>query len=150
MQHPSIDYSTLSTILSEINCGVVVIEDTGKLVEANQIFCRMTGFSREELIGAGPPHAFWPSQTSWNEIKAEDSGASETVLETKDGRHVPVMVSRSNALPVDGDERAFLVMFNDITERKLAEDAVHESEEKYRAIFNEARDGIVLMDSETG
>lgn len=38
----------------------------------------------------------------------------------------------------------------EITERKRVEKALEESEEKYRAIFNEARDGIVLLDSETG
>ena len=35
-------------------------------------------------------------------------------------------------------------------ERKRAEEALQESEEKFRAIFNEARDGVVLIDFQTG
>lgn len=41
-------------------------------------------------------------------------------------------------------------VFHDITERKMAEEALRESEEKYRAVFNEAGDGIALIDFETG
>ncbi len=38
----------------------------------------------------------------------------------------------------------------DITERKLTEEALQESEEHYRILFNEALDGICLADAETG
>jgi len=38
----------------------------------------------------------------------------------------------------------------EIEERRRAEEALRESEEKYRTIFNEARDGMVLIDRETG
>ncbi|MCH8875061.1 PAS domain S-box protein [candidate division KSB1 bacterium] len=38
----------------------------------------------------------------------------------------------------------------DITERKRIEQALQDSEEKFRALFNQARDGIVLADGETG
>jgi PAS domain S-box-containing protein len=43
-----------------------------------------------------------------------------------------------------------VVNFRDITDQKSAEEALKESEEKYRAIFDNALDGIVLVDSQTG
>jgi len=55
----------------------------------------------------------------------------------------PIFDSEGELISVDG------VIF-DITERKQAEEAIRGSEEKYSAIFNEARDGIVLFDARTG
>ena len=43
-----------------------------------------------------------------------------------------------------------VVVFTDITEHKQAQHVLRESEQRYRSIFNEAREGIVLVDSETG
>ena len=40
--------------------------------------------------------------------------------------------------------------FQDITERKRAEEALQEAEERYHAIFEQAADSIVLVDVETG
>lgn len=44
----------------------------------------------------------------------------------------------------------FTVFVTNITDRKKAEEALKESEERYRSIFDEARDGIVLVERETG
>ncbi|MDP7422945.1 MAG: PAS domain S-box protein, partial [bacterium] len=48
------------------------------------------------------------------------------------------------------NELCILGTFRDITVRKIAERALQESEKKYRAIFEQAADSIVLVDSETG
>ncbi|UCC16326.1 MAG: PAS domain S-box protein [Dehalococcoidales bacterium] len=45
---------------------------------------------------------------------------------------------------------AIVMIARDITKRKEIEEKLHASEERYRGIFNEARDGIVLVDVNTG
>ncbi len=49
-----------------------------------------------------------------------------------------------------GQPTAVIELSRDITSRKRAEDALKESEEKHRKLFEQARDGILLGDAETG
>jgi PAS domain S-box-containing protein len=51
-------------------------------------------------------------------------------------------------LPLEG--HGVVITYNDITERKRAEEKLRESEERYRTLFDDAKDGIALADAETG
>src|ERR1035437_5858565 len=49
-----------------------------------------------------------------------------------------------------GKEQIILLAIEDITERKLAVEALNISETRYRGLFESAKDGILILDSETG
>ena len=71
-------------------------------------------------------------------------GIFETTLLRKDGSEVDVELNASiiqyNSSP------ASLVIIRDITERKWAEEALRESEERYRTLFKTSSDAIILID----
>src|SRR5437879_5893667 len=50
---------------SVMNCipdGVMLRGADGTLLDANEAFCRMTGFERGELVGLTPPFPYWPDE----------------------------------------------------------------------------------------
>ncbi|UCD08496.1 MAG: PAS domain S-box protein [Dehalococcoidales bacterium] len=58
---------------------------------------------------------------------------------------------RISLLPhMEAYPEAVIMIARDITDRKEIEEKLYASEERYRGIFNEARDGIVLVDVNTG
>jgi PAS domain S-box-containing protein len=68
----------------------------------------------------------------------------ETALRTKDGGWVEVSSSISLLREVRGVVIGTLAIYKDMTEHKRAEAALRESEEKYRTLFEECKDAIVI------
>jgi PAS domain S-box-containing protein len=68
----------------------------------------------------------------------------ETVLRTKDGGWVEVSSSLSLLCDARGVVVGTLAVYKDMTEHKRAEAALRESEEKYRTLFEECKDAIVI------
>ncbi|MCX5813125.1 MAG: PAS domain S-box protein [Proteobacteria bacterium] len=66
----------------------------------------------------------------------------------KDG--TPIFLDISGARTIFRGEPVTLVYFRDITERKQAEEKIHASEMRYRRLFEAAKDGILIIDAETG
>jgi PAS domain S-box-containing protein len=66
-----------------------------------------------------------------------------------DGSHVPVRIHAFPVHEADGTVKGFIEVVEDISERKLAEQALKESQERYKALFEGAAEGILVADIET-
>ena len=129
--------------------GIVVLDETGKVFEANRRYCEMLGYSAEEIREL----YVWDWDARWlvEELKTQvrEIGLSGDHFETrhrrKDGSVFDVEISTSGAV-IDGHKLIFCVC-RDISPRKAAEAALRESEEKYRALVENARSVILYWDT---
>jgi PAS domain S-box-containing protein len=74
----------------------------------------------------------------------------ETQRQCKDGRQIDVSVTTSPIIDAAGKVVGASKVARDITERKLAATALHEANTRYRLLFEQSPDGIVIIDLETG
>jgi PAS domain S-box-containing protein len=121
----------------------------GKFIAVNDIACDIYGYSKEEFADMSPTDINDPERAAdpvpvVKSLLKEKHVTFETVDMTKDGKSVPVEISarlfESNGKPM------IISAVRDITERKKAEEAIKESEERYRNMFDSSTDGIFILD----
>ena len=124
---------------------------TGKPIRWNKGFAEMSGYNDEEITGMKAPDDFY-SEDDLNKAKetidkifAEGHGSVELTLITKQGGHIPFEYV-ATIVETEDRENLFLSIGRDITERKKAEEAVRESEEKLRFYLDNSPDGIYIND----
>ena len=114
-------------LLDNLAYGFSVVDIRGVHVDVNPALCRMTGFVREELIGIGPPHPYWPPEdfeTIQQALQETVEGRFRDIELTfmrKDGERFPVLVSPSSVVDGEGNVSNYYATVKDITERKQVE-----------------------------
>lgn len=139
LQTPDEVDEALLRALSDLGVGLLVADDQGRALYANDALCEISGYSAEELLAM-------PSLTEL--IVTEERGAipervldvlrsestrdrHETAILHKDGHRVHVEVA-TKRLP--SDHKRAIGIIRDITERTRAEGQLRESGERYRAV----------------
>jgi PAS domain S-box-containing protein len=119
----------------------------GRFLAVNDIACSRMGYSREELLSMGLKDINVPEQANMipgrmEEVVRNGQAIFETVDMTIDGRRIPTEVS-SRIITFQG-RPAYLSIARDITERKKKDMVLEESEEKYRGLFDNIKEGVSL------
>jgi len=135
-------------LIEHSNEAIVVAQD-GLLKLVNQRVVEQTGYSEQELLSMPFSAFIHPDDRAMvveryqKRMKGEELPSRYSFrLGTKDGSTRWVEIS---ATVIDWDGRpATLNFLTDITERKKVEEALCESEEVFREVFNEANDAIFL------
>ena len=127
--------------------AVYVHDLKGVYVSVNRAAEKLSGYSREEIIGKHFSAFVAPRQVEQVRAKlarklvAHGGTSYEVEVLARDGRPVPVEVS-SNLIYENGVAVGVQGLARDITERRRAEKAIREAEQKYREIFEHAVEGI--------
>jgi formate hydrogenlyase transcriptional activator len=133
--------------------AIVVTGADGKIVRVNSQVEKMFGYSRDELLGrpvevlVAERFRGGHSRDRENYAAAPRTRAMGTGLELygrrKDRSEFPVDIMLS---PVETEEgRVVLSVVRDMTERKRAEDTLHELEERFRLLVESVKDYAIFM-----
>jgi len=131
--------------------AIVLADREGSILEVNDAFEEITGYRRDEIVGRpGMEGRFFvdPEQyVQGGELLTKHGTFSnlEFRLRRKDGE-IRTCVVAAELIHVRGQVRSVSATM-DITERRRAEEALGRSEAKFRAIFENSRDGILFADA---
>jgi diguanylate cyclase (GGDEF)-like protein/PAS domain S-box-containing protein len=136
-------------IISNISVGIYIVQK-GKFVYTSPLFEKLSGYSNADLAGTSSLDYIHPDDKeivrnkAIKSLKGKSSGAYEYRFTRKNGEVIWVLEMVTSI--VFNAERASLVSFMDITERKKVEETIHQSEEKYRTILDEMEDAYFEVD----
>ncbi len=153
------------TLFETMTQGVVYQDANGRIISANRAAERILGMTQDQLMG----HT--SMDPKWRAVREDGTDFP--------GEEHPMVIARKTGQPVlgavtgifnptvneyrwvtvsaipqfrPGGTKPYQVyaVFDDITERKRAEESVLVSEIRYRRLFEAARDGILILDAASG
>ncbi len=128
-----------------------IVDLDGRIVEANQTELEMMEYTRDEYLGKPLEEIIHPQllQQALKMFKRVLSGENirqyETILISKSGREIMVEVNAAPLFKGDDITGAFAII-RDITERKQMENALKDSEKKFRNLFEQSQFSIFIHD----
>jgi len=135
--------------------GVLILDgNSGQIVDVNPYLQELLGYSHNDLLGRelweiGVFKNIAASKKAFKELQSKEYIHFEDMpLETKEGKAIDVEFV-SNVYLVD-HTRVIQCNIRNITKRKIAERKLHDSETRYRRLFETAKDGILILDGNSG
>jgi PAS domain S-box-containing protein len=129
----------LSSLIDNLHAGIVVEDQSRRVIHVNQAFCRMFDYSGStgSLVGRHSKHAF-PVQQEWSDR------IDEIIRERQECRNEEMVSANGHVfsrdyfpLSVDGDRQYHLWRYEDITDRKRSEERIRASLKEKEVLLKE-------------
>ncbi|GFE62453.1 PAS domain-containing sensor histidine kinase [Geobacter sp. AOG2] len=146
----------LASVIDSIPSPVFYKDLDGVYLNCNEAFARSMGIPRERIIGS-TVYDVAPRELAEIYHRADadlmargGTQVYETALRHADGTLHDVLFYKSVILRANGELRGLVGVVLDISERKQAENALRESEERFRTIFDLIGDAVFIHDLDSG
>ncbi len=142
-------YEACELIFKSNPLGIGIYDPEGRQIRVNRTMCEMLGYSEEELAQIDPTHPDDREEGArlFRELVEgkRESYRREKRYIRKDGTVIWAELTAAVVRDDQGVARYIAIMVQDITERKRIEQALRESEEKFRRVVENAPDGIIVF-----
>lgn len=144
----------LESLIDDTSDAIGVTDLDGFILKVNHAFEIIYGWTAAEAVGRKlpmvPPHLIPEAEGLINEVvRGRKVTAFETVRQRKDKRLIDVSLTLSPIRDPSQNVVALAGISRDITDRKRLMNALRQSEEKYRDLYESAHDVILLVDKDS-
>ncbi|WP_425275573.1 EAL domain-containing protein [Stutzerimonas zhaodongensis] len=120
-----------ATVFEHSSAAIVVTDPAGRIVQVNDAFERITGYSGDEVVG------LWPTALSADRQQANQmtfvrdqilragKWEGELWLKRKDGDTYPCWIGITAVRDAEDDLVSYVCFFSDMSERKASEKRIH-------------------------
>jgi len=142
----------LQTIYQNAVEGISYVDSEENIVYANKAFADIVGYEQDQLVGMNLREAV--DDENWAKIESEterrrqgQSSRYEVEFRRRDGTVRNVLISGAPLLDSDDQFAGTIGIVSDITEQKMTKEAIKDSEERFKSIFESVDDGLIYLDT---
>lgn len=121
-----------ASVFAHAREGIIVTDVQGRILDINAAFSRITGYSRQDVLGQNPrilqsgrqDKAFYLAM--WSDLSGQGYWEGEIWNRRKDGEVFPERLAIAAVRDAQGKTQQYVAIFSDISERKRLEEDVHQ------------------------
>ncbi len=141
----------LENVFRATGDGILVTDTEGIIIRVNKAILKMLDLPEEEVLGKHiaelVPRTFHPEPMLERLLEDGFVENYESMWERRDGTCFPIESNIATLQDNKGNISGAVAAIRDITKRKLAEDALRASEERFRILTQSASDAIIFVDN---